>query len=264
MAITTLNGVIAATSQEIAWLRTGARTTVAANWFSLFDVAGEPGLGTLAGTSTAAGVVPTDATAGCPPITAFGGGATGYLSIVDFGSTVACRMRCYDLLWKGGAYAFNASQALTGQPSYSSRIPGGEYTGTELWVEQVTTGTGTQSVAVTYMDQNGNTGATTGTVAAPAVGSVGRMWKLPFASGDSGIQKVENVVGSVASGGTFNILVLRRLWSGRVRAANDGDVHGIDKTGMPIVYADSALYPIVATDSTASGVPEIYFNIING
>ena len=55
------------------------------------------------------GVVPKDATGGCPNIVDFAGGATGYLAKVDFVNTVACRVRIFDLLWKGGAYAFNAS-----------------------------------------------------------------------------------------------------------------------------------------------------------
>ena len=45
--------------------------------------------------------MPTVATTGHPTIAAFGGGATGYLAQVDFGSSVACRIKLFDLLWKG-------------------------------------------------------------------------------------------------------------------------------------------------------------------
>jgi hypothetical protein len=263
MAIITFDGFVGAAKSGISMVRTTSRTSVAASWFSVFDVAGNPGAGTLAGTSTTTGVVPTDATAGCPPIAAFGGGATGYLAQVDFGSSVACRIKLFDLLWKGGAYAFNASTSGNTPASYSSRIPGGVYGGEQIWLEQVTAGTGVQNVAVTYNNQAGTTGRSTGTVAT-AANIVGRMWQLPLQAGDTGVQGVTGVVGTTATAGTFNILVLRPLWSGRVRTANDGDVHDLAKTGMPEVFADSALFKAVAADSTATGFPELELVIANG
>lgn len=264
MAITSFDGYIAAAKAPISFVRTASRTAVAASWFSVYDLAGKPGAGTLAGSSTTTGTVPTDATAGHPTIPAFGGGATGYLAQVDFGSSVACRIKLFDLLWKGGAYAFNASTSGNTPTSYSSRVPGGVYGDEQLWVEQVTAGTGVQSVAVTYINQAGTSGRSTGTVAAPAAMIVGRMFQLPLQAGDTGVQGVTGVVGSVASAGTFNILVLRPLWSGRVKIANDGDVHDFTKTGMPEVFADSALMMAVAPDSTATGIPELELVIANG
>ena len=66
MAITTLDGFLAAPMQRITLLKTASRTSVAAIPFSVFDVAGNPGAGVLAGTSTTTGVVPTDATRDAP------------------------------------------------------------------------------------------------------------------------------------------------------------------------------------------------------
>lgn len=263
MAITTYDGFIASAKQYVPHAKTASRTAVAAQWFSVFDLAGNPGAGTLAGTSTTTGVVPTDATAGCPVINAFGGGATGYLAQVDYGSSVACRIKLFDLLWKGGAYAFNANTTGQTPTSFSSRVPGGtDFTNTQLWLEQVTAGTGSQNVAVTYNDQGGAS-STTGTVVT-ATNIVGRCHQLPLAAGDTGVQGVTGVVGSVATAGTFNILVMRPIWSGRVKIANDGDVHDLSKTGMPIIYADSALVMLVAADSTATGIPELEYVIANG
>jgi hypothetical protein len=78
MAISTLDGYIASAKQRIPLIKTASRTSVANIPFSVFDLAGNPGAGTLAGTSTAAGVVPTDATAGCPIINAYGSGTVSY------------------------------------------------------------------------------------------------------------------------------------------------------------------------------------------
>lgn len=264
MAITTWDGYIGSAKQPISMAKTASRTAVAAQWFSVYDLAGNPGAGTLAGTSTTTGVVPTDATTGHPTINAFGGGSTGYLAQVDFGSSVACRIKLFDLLWKGGAYAFNANTTGNTPTSFSSRVPGGtDFGDTQIWLEQVTAGTGVQNVNVTYTNQAGTTGRSTGTVAT-AANIVGRCWQLPLQAGDTGVQGITGVVGSTATAGTFNILVLRPIWSGRVRTANDGDVHDLAKTGMPQVYADSALFMLVAPDSTATGIPELELVIANG
>lgn len=265
MAIQSPADYVAAAKQlASAGKKTTTRTTVANGWFSMFDIAGSPGAGTLAGVNTANGVVPTDAVAGYAPINAFGGGAQGYLSKVDFSNTVACRLRIYDRLFVAGAYAFNANTALASQPSFSSRVPGGtDYKNLELWVEQVTVATGNQAVTVTYTNENAVGSRSTGAVGIGAAPTVGRCWQLPFQAGDCGIQKVDNVQGTVATVGTFNVMVLRRLWTGRVRVANEGDLHAFLQTGLPELFADSALYMMVNADSTSSGLPDIEVEIAN-
>lgn len=265
MAITTLDGIIAAAKQRVPIKKTATRTTVANGWFSLWDIAGGPGAGTLAGSSTTTGVVPDDTTAGTPLINAFGGGNTGYLQNVEFASTVACRLMIYDLLWKGGAYAFNASTTGQTPTSYSARVPGGtDFTNTEIWVEQVTTATGNQAVNVTYTNQSGTGSRSTGAVGIGAAPTVGRMWQLPLQAGDTGVQGVTGVAGTVASAGTFNVLVIRPLWSGRVIAANFGDLHDYMRVGLPQLFATSALAVCVNADSTSSGLPELMLTIANG
>jgi hypothetical protein len=263
MAITTLDGYIASAKQRVAHLKTASRTAVAAQPFSVFDLAGSPGAGVLAIGNTANGVVPTDAVAGYPVINAFGGGAVGYLSRVEYGSSVAGRLELFDRVFAAGAYAFNANTTLTAQPSYAARIPGADYTGTELWIEQVTAGTGVQSVDIGYTNHAGTAGRSTGVTAAPAAAIVGRCWRVRLQAGDAGIQSIQSVVGSVATIGTFNVMVLRRLWSSRVRTANDGGIADMLSTGLPVVFADSAFYVLVLPDSTATGVPELVVEVAN-
>jgi len=267
VAITTRDGLIAAqaASQTCRIMKSASRATIAAVPFSVFDLAGDPGAGVLAGTSLTAGVVPTDLTAGCPIITAFSGANLGYLSRVEASSPVACRLAIYDLLWKAGPYPFNAAQALTAQPSYSSRVPGGtDFKGTQIWLETVTAFTGNQSINITYTNQDGTGGRSTGTVATGVAPTVGRMFKMPIQAGDTGVQKIDNVTSTVATVGTFNVLVMDKKWEGRIRVANDGIVHGPDLTGLSNIYADSALILVVTADSTSSSTPEVVFDIING
>lgn len=263
MAIASFDQAIAAAKQYLSVAKTAVRPSIAASWFSVFDLAGNPGAGVLAGTSTAAGVVPTDATAGCPTIGAFGASALGYLWQLEYGCSVACRLKLFDMVFKAGAYAFNAAQALTGQPSYASRMPGGSYSDTQIWIEAVTAFTGNLTVTITYTNQSGVTGRKA-TLATGTALTVGRLMQVPLQAGDTGVQAITNVAGTVATAGTFNVLVLRPLWSGRCRTANDGDVHDFTKTGMPQVFADSALFLAVAADSTSTGIPEIELVVANG
>lgn len=261
MAITGFDELIAAQKQYRSIAKTASRAAVATGWFSVIDLAGNPGAGVLAGTSTAAGIVPTDATAGFPVIDALTG--TGYLAQVDFGSSVASRIKISDCVFKAGAYAFNANTTLTGQPSYAARMPGGSYGGTQIWFEAVTAFTGNPTVTITYINQSGTTGRTA-TLALSLAPTIGRRMQIPLQTGDTGVQAITNVAGAVATAGTFNILVARPLWTGRVKIANDGDVHGPDKTLMPVIFADSALDLMVAPDSTATGIPELEFVIASG
>jgi len=263
MAFTGINSYVAAAKQKVPWNK-ASMTTVANGWFSPFAQNGQPGAGTLAGASTAAGVVPDDTVAGYPSIPAFGGGNTGYLTRMEFASTVACRIAVFDRLFVAGAYAFNATQTLASQPSYLAREPFGTGQDCELWIEAVTAFTGNPSIAVTYTNQAGTAARTTGTVAIGLAPTVGRCIQLPLQAGDSGIQKVESVTATVATVGTFNVMVLRPLWSGRISVANMGDVHDIIRVGMPRVYDTSALYVMISADSTASGLPELSMQISNG
>lgn len=263
MAILTLDQYIGATKQLLLQKKTASLTTVAQAWGSPFALAGTPGAGTLAGTDTAAGVVPTDATAGCPTINAFGGGAKGYITRINGYNSVAGQMMLADLLWKGGAYAFNASQTLTAQPSYASRVPGGtDFTGCEIWLEAVTAFTGNQSIRIVYTDGN-DVSRDTGVIATGVAPIVGRMFRMPMVGG-AGVKRIDQVISSVATVGTFNVLVLRPLQYMRIPFAGYSEQRDLYGTGMVEVFADSALTVYVRADSTASGLPEWDIEIANG
>ena len=273
--IQTLDQYIAANKQRVRILKTASRTVVATIPFSVFDLAGNPGAGVLAGTSTSQGVCPTDATPGCPDVSFTSG--VGYLSKVEFGSSVACRLSLHDMLFKAGAYSYAAgTTTLSSQPVISQRCP--DYPGSgnvfgarnEIWIEVSTafvTGTAWQ-VNVTYTNSNGTAGRTAiiSVAQAAAALTLGKMFMIALASGDTGVQKIESVIvtngGTAMTAGAFNVLILRPIWtSGRCMTANDGDIHDMLKTGLPIIYGDSALIMQVQADSTASGTPELAFEV---
>lgn len=277
MAITTLDGWIAAVKQRIQHAKTATRTSVALIPFSVFDLAGQPGAGTLAGTSTSAGVVPIDTTSGCPLIDFSTG--TGYLSRVEYSCSVAARLYLYDMLFKAGAYAFTAgTTSLSLQPAISSRCPDYPGSGTvfgngnQIWIEVTTafaTGTAWQ-VQITYTNSTGTAGRTSIISAAQAAAALtqGKMFQIALQAGDSGVQKIESVIatngGTAMTAGNFNVLILRPLWSNRVTVANGGGVDNLLTVGMPILYSDSAVIQVVQADSTSTGLPNILFDIASG
>ena len=261
MAISTLDGLIAATKRRVVFQKTASQTTVANIPFSCFDAAGNPGAGTLAVGNTANGIVPTDAIAGYPGLAT--AAASLYINRILARSSVACWLDVYDCLFSAGAYAFNANTTLTAQPSYAGRVPGTDYNGLELWLEAVTAFTGSQSIRIQYLDQGGSAGDT-GTIATGVAPIARRMYQMPLAAGDSGIQQVNVVTSTVSTVGTFNVHVMRWLWGCRINAANQGVVDSLLKTGLPLTYDTSALRLMIQADGTASGLPSLRMETADG
>ena len=262
MAITTLDGLIAAVKRRVILAKTTSRTSVAAIPFSVFDLAGNPGAGTLAVGNTANGLVHTDAINGYPSLPTPSGNL--YISRAEARSPVACWLDVYDTLFSCGAYAFNANTTLASQPSYSGRLPvAADYNGLELWLEAVSTFTGLQSIQINYLDQGGAAGDT-GVVATGVASTVGRMFQVPLAAGDSGIQQITQVRSTVSSVGTFNVHVLRHLFGIRINAANQGEVQDFASLGMPKIFGDSALRLVVTADSTATSTPTVRMEVADG
>jgi hypothetical protein len=272
MSINTLDQWIASRKQRVTWMKTGARTTLAAFPFNLMELAGNPGAGNLTLSNTANGIVPVNGDAGYPLITSFAGNL-GYISKVEFSNSVACTFDVYDRLFVAGSFTYAAqTNSLTAQPSYAGRILNSNYGGLQAWIEVTTpflTGNN-WTVHITYTDQDGNAGAIGPDlpVMAAAGLTLGRMYQLPLAAGDSGIQKIESVVvtnGTTAmTAGAFNVMVLNPLWFGRVPVANGGDVHDLLRTGMPQIFDTSALYCLLTTDAAASGFPDLSIQVAMG
>jgi hypothetical protein len=262
-----VNGALGQAKQRLSFYKTASRTTVAGGWFTDFDLAGNPGAGTLAVGNTANGVVPTDATAGCPTINAFSG--LGYLSRIAVKNSVISTVRLFDRVFAAGAYAFNANTTLASIPGFASRVTFdgiADYKGLELWVGQVTTATGNQAVTVTYTNDADATGRSTGAVGIGAAPTVGRHWQLPLQAGDKGIKQITAVLGTIASAGTFNVMLLRPLADIYIDVANKGVIQGPIELGFPEMFADSSIYRLVSSPSgTALGTMDIgEFDVVNG
>jgi hypothetical protein len=168
----------------------------------------------------------------------------------------------FDRLFSAGAYAFNAATTLASQPSFLGRLPGGSSQGLEFWCEQVTASTGIQSVQLEYED-SASTPRVSPVQSQGVAGIVGRCWQIPHVAGVSSITKLTKVTGTVATVGTFNVNILRPLCEVRVKIANDGGILDLTQTGMPEIFDTSALYCMVACDSTALGLPDLTIEVAN-
>lgn len=270
MAFTSVDSIAAAACQQVDWAKTTSATTVALNPSSLLDVAGSPGAGSLTIGNTTTGIVPTDATNGFPLLDAFGGGNTGYITDLSFGSSVVGRISLKDRLWHAGSILLTslATTTFSGQPSYLGRCPDGLGNGLEIWLEiNAAVSTTATTVAVGYTNIDGVTGRTTGATASLSGFVTRRLIRMPLQAGDNGVQSITSVTvgGTVATTGSVNVIVARPLIEGmRVPVVGGGDKWAWDKTGLVRVYDTSALWPVITPDSTASGVPEMLITVKNG
>lgn len=254
MAILTLDGYIASTKHMVIQKKTTSMTSVAQVLQSPFAIAGIPGAGTLAGTNTANGLVPTDSDAGFPPIPSFGG-LSGYISRINGYNSVSGQIVLADVIFKAGAYGFASNTTLASQPDYSGRVPDGNYQGLEIWIEAVTAFTGNQSIRVLYTDGD-NVSRDTGVIATGVAPIVGRIFRMPLVAAGNGVKRIDQVISSVSTVGTFNVLVVRPLQLMRIPFAGYSESRDLYGTGMPKIFETSALAVYVRADSTASGLPE--------
>lgn len=260
--INSLNDYIASNKQNIGITKTATRTTVGLAPYSLIDLAGSPGAGVLAGANTAAGGIVDDTFAGIPPINAFAASGIGSLTRLYASWDVTGVLSLYDRIYVAGPYPFNTDTTLAGQPSYAARLPGGSYNDLELWFEAVTAFTGNPSIEVNYLDQGGAAGDT-GAIALGFAPTVGRMFQLPLAAGDSGLQQTTRIRGTVATVGTFNIAVMRPLGSARIDLVGQSKNFDMLQLGQPQVFAASALHLVATPDSTSSGHPYVRAQVAN-
>lgn len=270
MAITNADGWFAAAKQKRAITKTASTATIAAQPSTTLDLAGNPGAGTLTIGNTANGLVPTSATAGYPTITAFAGGATGYLAAARYASSVAGRATLYDRLFNSGSHPLTPLGVtnLTAQPSFTARLPGGtDFTNIDILIEiNVVVPATAVTVAIGYTKEDGATGRTTGASASLSGFATRRVIVMPLQAGDKGVQKIDSITigGTAAATGSVNVVLARRLAQFDVRVANGSDPQAWDMIGAPEVFAASALWLVVQPDSTASGVPSLDVDIISG
>lgn len=272
---------------SLAQYKTSVRQNVS-QWFtsnltissgSLTDIASWVSLG---GASTTAGVTQTKANlntivngSSYEKLEDFPAGTVGYITkavtrpqMNSATSFPESRGKLFDCLWKAGAYNFDSNVTLSAwDTTWNARVPDSDYGQVELWVEAVTGFTGNPTINITYTNEAGVTGRTTSLVFASAP-TARRMERFPLAAGDKGVQKVESVVASVATVGTFNLLLLRRLGpmllSDSQYGANPVPMFGrfdMMSFGLPQIDTNACLMFATQPGSTSSGLPYLELEV---
>jgi hypothetical protein len=261
MSITTASDYKSSLRQRILYSKTSTGWGGPNRYYSNLRIGGGSVAAASAPVNNTTGAILTSASTGFPPIADFGG--AGYITEIEASmlSTNSAfggyRWVLADILWYAGSYTGSSNVVLSSQPSLIARIPDGDYRGTQLW----TIGTGgagvnTPEVTITYTNEVGVTGRSTGlfNFNAAASSNVGLQAHLaPLQAGDLGIQKVESVVGNGSTTYQHDIAIVRPLVSGRVGFGRSVRRLWLDAIGMPVVYPTSALTTLVSLDSASPG-----------
>jgi hypothetical protein len=161
-----------------------------------------------------------------------------------------------------------ATTSFSGQPSILGRLPDGVVTpDLEIFLEiNAAVSASAVTIAVGYTNELGVAGRTTGASGSLSSFTTKRLVNMPLQAGDKSVQKIDSVTvgGVVATVGSFNVILARKLAEYDIRVANGLDAQSWDLLGAPIVFQDSALWPVMQADGSASGVPVWSNTIISG
>ena len=267
MTIDSVDDLIAsyATGQRILFNK-AATAQATGQWASFWGIAGQPGTGTLTIGNTSPGAVPTDATAGAPTINAFGSGNTGYLASGSVYSSVNGQYFLADRLYHAGSFSLAlGAVGITDPPSFSSRLPNGDYTGVSMWLEIATVNGATNTtVTVSYTNEKLVSGRTAALDANINAHAINRLLPFRLQAGDLGVSSIQSVtVGGVAGTGTVNVVLSRLIAAFNVYSYAAEPRADIFKLGMPIVYDTSCLW-MYALTGASSPAPVADFVIVNG
>jgi len=259
MALSTLDGLVAAAPGQRKEIYKTPTTGVVANWWSAWAAVGMPTAGAFALGNATTGVVPTKATTGAIDFVNPSSGSS-YLGRLDMalGQTGAARL--YDRLWHFGDWIPTTVALAITPPALTRPDALGENVG--LWLEIATATSAVATFTATYTNQAGTTGQTATLVTAGT--TIGLMQQFNLASGDTGVRAVTNIVCSAVLTGTVNLILARPVGTAAVlRQATPTGFDGIS-LGLPRIYNDACLALMVFLSSGSVTVFSGSFDIVQG
>jgi hypothetical protein len=264
MALTTMDGLVAALPGQVrSYHKVSTAPKAAGSFHSLFYAPGVPGAPAIPGASLAWSVM-TQSDAGAIKFSNPGGGALSYLSRLCLSTTSAHTIIIYDRLAQTGAITPAAStQTLTGGPTLTR--PDATGADVECWIESLTASTSTASnYSIRYKDQDDNASETSPTIAATTTSVVGMMQRFNLNSGDTGVRSVDQFISTGASGGTAQLVLLRRLAEFSATAANLAPIIDFFTLGAPRIYDSACLGVMLLANSTTAVTISGTINIAQG
>lgn len=263
MAITSLDGLIAANNQLLSFGKASATAKAAGSFHSLWTAAGLPTAGAAAG--SAAGVACTSATTGAMPFVNPTGGALTYLSKISNTMQTIGTLILYDRLVHTSALSGTVATAQTVNSAALTRQTSG--VGVQLFLEWYTaTGSTGVNVTASYTNSDGTAGRTTVSTAIVASPVAGMILPLPLQAGDLGVRSVQSVTLSATTGtaGNFGITLVKRIAEIPVSLANTGVVLDPFALGMPKIDDNACLAFMELVSTTSTGFITGTINLAQG
>lgn len=239
-------------------------TFAVGQYVSLWTAIGSPGAGAAQG--TAAGAVPTSATAGAISFTNPASG-NSYIAKAYVASSITGTLILYDRLAHGSALSGTVTTAQTIASPALTR-PSATGSATEMFIEWYTaTGVTATTATVSYTNQSATSGQTSGAATVPSNAPAGLMSPIPFAAGDTGCNAIASLTLAASTGtaGNFGYTILRRLAMIPCALANVAQIFDVFMLGMPQVY-NSACIAAMFLIGSGTAAPTItgQFSLVQG
>lgn len=267
MSIQSLDDYLAAKRQILTYFQYAASNSFGAlDAIGTYNAPGAWGPQPLDAPNGVNGVVPVAGAGGFPKIKAFASGATGYvtrLGVLMAGSQPGNMVLADRLYWIVSGTGPTDGTLTPTAPDYSGRLPGGDASGTELWIESTGGLSGSPAViTVTYTNAVGVSGRVSQLT--PSRIDPGGMARMPLQDGDTGVQSIQAIAWTgLGFGNRFNVTVLRPLCSVQNGGNSSfGDVLDLLRSGLAQVYETSALTIYWENDAVTFGnTPQVLLEI---
>lgn len=262
MAIDTMDKISAALwgGQKKDFYKVSQTSEGAGTWHSLWKAAQNPPAGVNPGVLV--GVIPTDGTLGAFPFNNYL--QSKIMQLIASGSTSG-KLIFYDRVYHNSEMSGTViSDTSLGTVPDLTR-PDALGVGIEMWGEIYTAiGATAATLNVKYTNQDGTTGKNA-TYSHPAnAESVGQMFPLILAAGDTGVRKPTSYNWSVTTGtaGNFGITLLRRICE--IPLETKGQIYSFADLGQSKIYDDACIAMMVLCTATNTGNIQGSFTIGQG
>lgn len=225
---------------------------------SLWYTTGTPGAG-AAPSSGLAGGTHSGTVAGQIPLPAASN--ITYLARLEMAQTGNIgRVEIYDRLWTNSGFTITTTTGQTvNSVTFPLRDSAGSSNGADVRVAiEVSAATGNggaiTNTTLTYTNSAG-TGSRTGTIASfPATAVAGTFVPFSLAAGDIGVRSIQTLtLGTSYVSGTIHLVAYRLIASIPVPTANIPTALDFAGLGLPRIWDNSVLWPVVLPTGTALG-----------
>jgi len=225
---------------------------------SLWYTTGTPGAG-AAPSSGLAGGTHSGTVTGQVPIPAASNQT--YLARLEMAQTGNIgRVEIYDRLWTNSGFTITTTTGQTvNSVAFPARDSSASTNGADVRVAiEVSSATGNggavTNTTLTYTNSAG-TGSKTGTIASfPATAVAGTFVPFSLAAGDIGVRSIQTLtLGTSYVSGTIHLVAYRLIASIPTPTANIAAMSNWTQLGLPKIWDNSVLWPVVLPTGTALG-----------